>query len=114
MRFDRFTPCGECPFRNDVRPYLRLARATEIAESVVRYDQTFACHKTTGVEGGRWTRHKDRSMCAGAMILVKKSGWRNAMLQIAERLGLLDPKKLNMKAPVYESAAAMIAAHAED
>ena len=111
VKFDLTTPCSECPFRADIRPFLSLARANEIVGQVVRGDKTFACHKTTGVADGRRVLVKNHQSCAGAMILVRREGWRNQMYQIAERLGLLDPRGLNMAAPVYSSAKNMIGAH---
>lgn len=108
MNFNILSPCNDCPFRSDVRPYLTKARAAEITRDVLLGDKTFACHKTTGIETGRRVLRKNRSHCAGAMIIVKKTGWRNALLQIAGRLGLLDATRLDMTAPVFESSRAFI------
>ena len=112
MKFDLTAPCGECPFRSDRRPYLTVARVRQILTALFREDKTFACHKSTGIVNGKHVRRVDHQMCAGAAILVKKGGWRNAMLQIAERLGLMDSRELKMDAPVWRSAWAFLRAQA--
>lgn len=96
------TPCDQCPFRSDVRPYLRKARVREIEESLERGE--FPCHKTAQYdEDGEPTRSGDEVHCAGALILMEKEGRSSQMMRIAERIGMYDPSKLNMNAPVYES-----------
>lgn len=91
------SPCKECPFRNDIKPYIREARVREIERSLVRSE--FPCHKTP------------ETHCAGALILMEKEGRSSQMMRIAERLGMYDRTKLNMNAPVYESFRAMVQAH---
>jgi hypothetical protein len=41
-------PCIHCPFRRDVRPFLRVERAEEIAGTALNKYSDFACHKTLG------------------------------------------------------------------
>ena len=100
--FDLTTPCGECPFRNDINGYLTTARVKQLKKDVVNGEKTFACHKTVYSPGT--TEHH----CAGALILLKKLNKHGRMLQIAERLGLYDPSKLDMSAPVFDSFEEMI------
>ena len=40
-------PCQHCPFRVDVRPFLRVERAEELAYNASNRYGTFPCHKTT-------------------------------------------------------------------
>lgn len=103
MNFDMKTPCAECPFRNDRPAYLRVARAVGIINSITVKDQTFGCHKFTAVGRGKRTLRRDWQMCAGAAIFLENIGWRNQLLQIAERWGLRDPKRLDLGAPVYKT-----------
>jgi len=96
------TPCSNCPFRSDVTPYIRSARVREIERSLVRSE--FPCHKTTKHdEDGERFRTKGEVHCAGALILMQKEGTSSQMTRIAERLGMYNPEKLDMEAPVYES-----------
>ncbi len=103
MKFNLNKPCADCPFRTDIKPYLRAGRAQEITNAVLRENKTFQCHKTLDKKMG--------SHCAGALVLVEKTKKPNAMIQIAERLGIYDPSKLDLDAPVYESQNAMVETH---
>lgn len=107
MKFDLTSPCSNCPFRSDTPTYLRLGRVIGILRDLTTKHKTFACHKTTGAAGKRVLRI-DQQHCAGALILVRRSVFVNKMIRLAEILGLSDPSKLNMKAPVYASAQEMI------
>ena len=40
------TPCKDCPFRRDVRPFLHPDRAFDIASSASNPYNSFTCHKT--------------------------------------------------------------------
>jgi hypothetical protein len=95
-RFDLTKPCDNCPFRKDVEGYLTPARAEEIANDLER--ATFQCHKTTkagGASPGTTAQH-----CAGALIAMAKSDRLGDMQQVAERLRLYDPSRLDLTAPV--------------
>lgn len=99
--FDLKEPCAHCPFRNDIKPYLNSERVQEICEA-----DTFACHKTTvsndnSDEGEMVVTDKSR-MCAGFLILREKIEQPTQTMRIAERLGIYDRRKLNMKAPVFD------------
>lgn len=45
------------------------------------------------------------------MIMLMHMGTSTQMMRIAHRVGLFDPDKLDMKAPVYRSSAKMIQAY---
>lgn len=103
MRYEMTSPCAKCPFRTDVPGYLRRARAREIATTLTRYQQTFTCHATVDYETGEGegVDTPDSQHCAGAMIMLEHMGQPNQMMRIAERLGMYDMRKLDMKAPVF-------------
>ncbi len=107
MKQEMSTPCPECPFRSDREPFLRAARAREIAFSVLR-GESFPCHKTTDVdeddEGNEIRRNRAREQqCAGAEIFCAKQGGSSQLSRIAERLGL-PVADLDLRAPVFDSA----------
>lgn len=109
------TPCANCPFRSDRPFHLTPARALEIA-TCLREGGDFPCHKTLDydhpTEDGRPDQNgPGANRCAGMLIVMEKSGLRNRIMQIAQRLGLYDPAKLQMDAPVYESLDAWLASY---
>lgn len=100
--FGLTSPCRDCPFRTDVRPYLTPERILEIRAGLVR--STFPCHKTTQFDDEGEHAPSDNEMhCAGALILKEKLGEASQMMQIGERLGLYNASKLNMDAPVFDT-----------
>ncbi len=103
MKYDRTSPCDNCPFRSDKPFELRPGRVREIQRSLVRGE--FPCHKTTVLDDeGSDLRETDRSQhCAGALILLEKTNSQSQMMRICERIGLYKPDKLDMKAPVYHN-----------
>jgi hypothetical protein len=114
MHFDMKSPCNNCPFRTDVVPYIN--RSAEIAAALEH--KTFECHKTVFADQlrdaqGRFIK-KHHSHCAGALIIMEKMQWWGDMQQIAFRLGLYDPKGMNLDAPVYDSFEEWVAAHEEN
>ena len=109
MKYELKNPCGNCPFRSDVRPYLNPGRVEEIGRALVRGE--FPCHKTTVPGPGEdddLTDTEDSQHCAGALILLEKMGRPSQMMRICERLGMYDPSKLNLDAPVFEDLKEMI------
>jgi hypothetical protein len=46
--------------------------------------------------------------CAGALIFAEKNGNATQMMRIAERLGMYDPRKLNMDADVFDDIDEML------
>jgi hypothetical protein len=101
MKFELTRPCAKCPFRSD-RPFgLRRARCEEIAAGLFRQDATFICHETTKAPG-------TEQHCAGALILHEKLGRPNWRIRFAARLGLFEPQRLHLEAPVVDSVAEFI------
>ena len=106
MNFNRIAPCGDCPFRSDIKFNLCPDRRKEIVKELVHNDKTFACHKT--VDYDAWEAEDEyqptgnESHCAGALIAMKRAGviWHNWRLRLAKMSGLLDDGKLRMSAPV--------------
>lgn len=100
------TPCKNCPFRTDIRPYLMPERIREIEQALVRAE--FPCHKTTSrdeeddCESGHIPKGGEIH-CAGALILLEKLERPSQMMRISERLGMYDRRKLDMAAPVFDS-----------
>ena len=119
MRFKLRRPCGQCPFRNDRPGFLNAGRVGEITHAILKDNKTFSCHKTLD---GEWAEDQDESaeahyhpgpeeqMCAGALVLIEKTGAANQMVQLAERFGLWDRLTLDMTSPVFDTAEEMIAA----
>lgn len=106
MSYELTSPCDNCPFRRDVKPYIRPSRVVEIARGLERAE--FPCHKTVNHE------HRDESTeihCAGALILLEKIQQPSQMMRICERIGMYDASKLDMDAPVYDDFDEMLAAH---
>ena len=130
MRFDLRKPCAECPFTRSVNPFLSAERAAEIAEAVLSDNRTFTCHKhlngtyvdledeNADDEGlsYRYEPTMSDQHCAGAMAMVDRTGMPNAMLQVAERLGLRDPKRLSPESLdlVFTSVEEMRAHHGQE
>jgi hypothetical protein len=104
-------PCATCPFRTDIRPYLRPERVDEMEADLERGE--FYCHKTVNYdsmrdddEGEPIFETRDRAgeaHCAGALILLEKLERPSQMMRIAERLRLYDARKIDMHAPVFDT-----------
>ena len=117
MKFDMTKPCEDCPFRSNKPFYLAPRRAREIADAL-RRDQSFTCHKTIDYgaaensEGETDLEHRpydpSEQHCAGATIVLWRMGAPNQWMRLAGRLGLFDPGKLDMQAPVYEDLDAFV------
>jgi hypothetical protein len=62
----------------------------------------FPCHKSaeTDEETGEYHATQESVHCAGALIFNEKRKRPHQMMRIAERLGMYDYTKLNMKAKV--------------
>jgi Family of unknown function (DUF6283) len=114
VNFDLKNPCEHCPFRSNIKGYLNKERVKEIVSSITEGDGTFSCHKHNEFadddEGGVMET-SDSQHCAGALIFLEKQDRPNQMMRIAERLGIYDRKKLNMKAPVFKNGAEMVKAN---
>jgi len=110
MEYGLTSPCDNCPFRSDIQSYLRPERVREIQQSLVRSE--FPCHKTMAYDGedGAPQETAHTQHCAGALILLERLELPSQMMRICERLSLYDRRKLNMKAPVFDSFDEMVAA----
>ncbi len=62
----------------------------------------FPCHQTAGEdeETGDFLATEESQHCAGVLIFLEKRGTSHQMMRIAERFGMYDPSKLNMKAAI--------------
>lgn len=102
MHYDMKSPCSNCPFRSDIRPFLTSGRVREIARALIRGE--FPCHKTTvsddDDEGGMSATENSRH-CVGALLLLESAGCPSQMLRIVGRLGMYDPRLLDRSVPVY-------------
>lgn len=100
-------PCQSCPFRTNIRPYLRLDRMLGIIRYITIRDGSFPCHKTTGDsdDGAERDITEHTQHCAGAMIYLVKNGRMNQWMRIAMRLGIFNPEKLKLKSKVFRGTA---------
>lgn len=113
MKYNMAHPCPHCPFRNDIRGYLRRDRVKEIVMSVLR-QQSFPCHKTTElIEDdceSDLVATEDSEQCAGADIFALKHGVCSQMRRICGRLGM-PVAELDEDAPVCEDLEEMLEVH---
>jgi hypothetical protein len=107
VKYELTNPCGLCPFRNDdKRLYVDPQRLKEFSLGEFVCHQTAVCEEAgdeTGNEGGFIDNGTTSQHCAGALIFNEHLEWPHQMARIAERLGMYDHTKLNMKAPVFRS-----------
>lgn len=111
MKLSLKWPCANCPFRTDYKFYLSVSRVREILHGLIKQDQSFACHKTTTGEydeDGQYVYTHREQHCAGAMIMLQHMKMPNQWMRIMARVGLFDPNKLKMDAPVFHTPAEMI------
>lgn len=68
-------PCEHCPYRRDVRPFLTMERAEELAYHPSNPYNSFACHKTTvsdeefGGDGSDMVAVETSRECAGFLTM---------------------------------------------
>ena len=105
MLFELKTTCKDCPFRTDIKFYLRPDRVREITDAIF-LGGTFTCHKTTHHNS---KKKVEEQHCAGAMIMLEKQNKPNQLMRIMERIGYYDHRKLSMDAPVFDTPEEMIA-----
>lgn len=109
--FDLKRPCVNCPFRRGQGSLFQMHpdRLAEIIAAVA-----FQCHKTvdySSYEGEG--RAGDRpQQCAGLMAVLHRAGQPNQIMQVASRLGFLDPAAVDPGAEAYASINEALAAHA--
>ena len=95
MRYNLTTPCDECP-------YLKGSGFT--FKSLLEHAAgEFPCHKACDLnkqDEFKENKNGKTPHCAGALIFLEKREEPHQMMRIAERLGMYDHTKLNMKARV--------------
>lgn len=110
--FNLKRPCAHCPFRTDIDPFITGARARDIATSLAQ-DASFPCHETVEHDDdGERVYSRNEQHCAGAAIVLLKTGRPNQMMRIGMRTGW-NPDCMQMDAPVYESLGSFVARHAK-
>jgi hypothetical protein len=69
-------PCENCPYRNDVKPYLTPERGEELAYLAQNKYNDFHCHKTTESDDEGFENHitSKSKMCAGFVTLQINEG----------------------------------------
>jgi hypothetical protein len=73
-------PCKNCPFRNNIKPYLHPDRAAEIAYAASNPYSNFTCHSTIEYDGdedhqGRPTGDFSGALtCAGFLTMRAQEG----------------------------------------
>ena len=109
MDFKVKTPCKDCPFRNDIEPFLTKERVKEIIQAITN-DNTFYCHKTIYSNEYEELDKKKGSHCVGALILLHKENKikANFLLRLALMGKMFKVEDLDLKAPVFESFVEMI------
>jgi hypothetical protein len=109
--FDLKRPCRDCPFRKGVGERFKLSRG-RLRE--IREAPAFQCHKTVEYDAfdDDEKRQGDRpQQCAGLMTVLHRIGEPNQIMQIAMRLGQLDPSTLDPEREVYATWAKVAKAH---
>lgn len=103
-------PCANCPFRigQGSRFAMHPERLAEIIGAVA-----FQCHKTVDYRfDDPEARAGDRpQQCAGLMAVLDRAGQPNQIMQVAQRLGYLDPSALDPDGIAYASIEEAQAAH---
>lgn len=101
-------PCKSCPFRNDVFPFLRVARIVGIIKA-----PAFACHNTVdyGEEGNANVVERSKQ-CAGRAIMLMRDAAPDTFMQASQRMNVSDWTKLDLADPdVYRSRIECVAAY---
>jgi hypothetical protein len=98
------SPCAECPFKTTT-PFHEGVAADLPATLTAMMEERFAhtCHRTdprSDYKGAKRYRGQVQH-CAGALIMMERSGRVSLPMADAIASGALDPNKLDMKAPVY-------------
>jgi hypothetical protein len=97
-------PCKHCPFRFDVKPFLRPKRGEELAMHAYNRYNSFPCHKTT---------EYDESSDNGNMVRTAKSLECAGFLTLQINLGARCPDGFIPSELVYNDADEMMAAYEE-
>jgi hypothetical protein len=99
-----------CPFRIGQGRLFRMEpeRLNEIFRA-----PAFQCHKTLlyDDEGEGIVNGPKTQQCVGLMAILHRERQDNAIMQVAERFGELDPATLDPEGEAYASIAEAMAAH---
>jgi hypothetical protein len=109
MQFKIKRPCESCPFRKDVSPFLH--RAPQIVTQLEDDYFWFACHETTGMKSGKRVKPEKQSHCAGAMMVLWKSGTANIAMRLALLYKLITREQLEQDVAVFDSLEEFAAHH---
>jgi hypothetical protein len=118
--FDLHSPCAACPFRIG-QGSLFLLRPERLAE--IKGATAFQCHKTLSRRAtSLTTKHAAKrkrlpgdpppQQCAGLMAVLTRDKRPNQIMQVAQRLGALDPAMLDPRREAYATWRDVLAAHA--
>lgn len=113
--FDLKQPCMDCPFRIGMGSGFGLG-ADRLHEIVTA--RAFQCHKTVDYgedDQGEWIKGPGDKpqQCAGLMAVLHRVGQPNQIMQVAQRLGVLDPATLDPRGEAYGSVLEAVTAHVE-
>lgn len=105
LAWDLKTPCRDCPFRKDVEPHPGVAHELELYFAKILIGEfSHSCHKTDPRSDGFEPGYKGAVQhCAGANILTRKTKEIQTPAFYAEYKKIFNPKKLDMKAPVFNN-----------
>jgi hypothetical protein len=106
--FDLVRPCPTCPFRKGQGELFQLK---EMRLASIFTAPAFQCHGTVDYNEDSGRPGNRPQQCAGLMALLHREGKPNQIMQIATRLGHLDPARLDPRQEAYASFAAAHAAH---
>jgi len=102
----RKAPCKTCPFRLEPPAFrnLRESRARQIADTLLQ-GESFVCHGDID--------KRDKSHCVGAMLILRKLGQPNQLMQVAQRLIGFDADTLKGGDEVFDNFETWIACQGE-
>lgn len=64
-------PCGHCPYRRDIKPFLTQSRQDQLAYHATNPYNTFPCHKTIEHDDdGEQCYSPQQKECAGFLTLM--------------------------------------------
>lgn len=111
---EKRSPCKNCPFRSDIDFVLDTNKVMAILTGL-QGDRDFACHNTTVATGCNPGEDKG---CVGAAIFLEHTRIGGLRANLSFRLreavyGEFSRESLALKAPVFTTEAAFIAARAE-
>lgn len=114
MRYALQKPCEHCPFRND-KGYPFFAQGQRVEDILDGMDyRVFPCHKTAKFsdDGDQIVSSKTQA-CAGALIMMEKSGTFSSIVQVLTRLGIIPTGYVDLTQPVYDSPQECVRVHDE-